>query len=187
LTQIPNHEQDRVAVTDSQSIPAGRISLRQWNELNQLVMKLPSPAETQELLNAFFSEANWYFTVLDQYYFEKAHRIWLRSWNFVATATEQQILADTLFFPALLFQVLALGVQFVPSGSAAEKAALSLGHSSLDQLSQHFSEKGQTFSNTMGQHIQAITSIEADLMRCAWLKNSGRGAEAWFSLGNAVR
>jgi Fungal specific transcription factor domain len=150
-------------------------------------MKLPSPAITQELLKVFFSEANWYFTVLDQFYFDKAHRTWSRSWNSIPAATEQQISAESLYFPALLFQVLALGVQFVPSNSAAEKAALSLNASSLDQLSQHLSETGERILNMLGRHIHAITAIQANLMRCAWLKNSGRGAEAWYSLGNAVR
>jgi hypothetical protein len=150
-------------------------------------MKLPSSATTQELLKVFFSEANWYFTVLDQFYFDKAHRAWLRSWDLSPAATEQQISADSLFFPGLLFQVLALGVQFIPSNSAAEKAALSLEPSSLDHLSQHFSENGERILNTLGRHIHAITAIQADVMRCAWLKNSGRGAEAWYSLGNAVR
>jgi hypothetical protein len=59
-------------------------------------MKLPSPAITQELLKVFFGEANWYFTVLDQFYFDKVHRTWSRSWNSIPAATEQQISAESL-------------------------------------------------------------------------------------------
>jgi hypothetical protein len=147
---------------------------------------LPSAATLQLLLGVFFDEANWYFGTIDKVFFGHAFTTWQRTWD-IDSVIEQRVSADTLSFPALLFQLLALAVQFLPPDSAAEKAALQEPAPSLSALSKHYSESGERLLNTVGRHIGSIVAAQADLMRCAWLKNDGRGAEAWYSLGNAVR
>ena len=149
--------------------------------------KLPSTSIVHGLLDVFFSEANWYFGAIDRLYFDRAHRTWSQTWDDSPNAVEQHVNAESLHFPALLCQILALGTQFVPPGSPVEAALQGTNLRSLDELSNYFSERGEKILNTLGRHLQAITAVQADLMRCAWLKNDGRGAEAWYSLGNAVR
>ncbi|KAJ9616967.1 hypothetical protein H2200_000687 [Cladophialophora chaetospira] len=141
----------------------------------------------QELCNIFFCEANWYFSAIDKFYFDQAHRHWLRSWDPSPTAVGQQASANSLCFPALLFQVLAIAVQFVPPNSAVEETTRRPNAPSLDELSKLFSDNGERVLGTIGRHVQALTAVQADLMRCAWLKNCGRGSESWYALGNAVR
>jgi hypothetical protein len=141
----------------------------------------------EELRNVFFSEANWYFSSIDQLYFDQAHRAWSRVWDHDPGATEQHVDAESLCFPALLFQILALGAQFVPPGSALEESTRRPNAPSIDEVSRRLSDTGEKFLSTLGRHWQAITAVQADLIRCAWLKNCGRGSESWYSLGNAVR
>jgi hypothetical protein len=163
------------------------LSPSQWKKLNSLVANLPSYEITQELYEVFFSEANWYFGAIDRLYFDQAHRAWSQSWDTSPTTVEQQTSVESLCFPALLFQVLALAVQFVPPNSVIEKTTQRPNGPSLDEISRHFSDTGERILNILGRHLQALTAVQADLMRCAWLKNCGRGSEAWYSLGNAVR
>jgi hypothetical protein len=158
----------------------------QWNKVHRMNRNLPAAATLQLLLGVFFDEANWYFGTIDKVYFRQAFTTWQRTWD-TNSVVEQRVSADTLSFPALLFQLLALAVQFLPPNSAAEKAALQEPAPSLSALSKHYSESGERLLNTIGRHIGSIVAAQADLMRCAWLKNDGRGAEAWYSLGNAVR
>ena len=159
----------------------------QWKKLNRLVGNLPSTAIIRELCDVFFGQANWYFSAIDKFYFDQAHRLWSQWWDASATAVEQEAFADNLCFPALLFQILAIAVQFTPPNSAVEQNTRRPNAPSLDELSKHFSDTGERILSTLRRHVQALTAIQADLMRCAWLKNCGRGSESWYALGNAVR
>lgn len=99
----------------------------------------------------------------------------------------QQVTAETLYFPALLFQVLAIAVQFVVPGTNVELALKSMRNVTLEYISQMLSQRGEDVMNILGRHTPALAAVQADIIRCAWLKNSGRGAESWSSLANAIR
>ena len=80
-----------------------------------LVRQLPSNAIAKELVDVFFSEANWYFGVLERYYFDKLHNSWYAVGDAMPPKGEfGSILRDLQYFPALLFQVLAVALQYLP-------------------------------------------------------------------------
>ncbi|KAK9241778.1 fungal-specific transcription factor domain-containing protein [Lipomyces tetrasporus] len=159
-----------------------------WTGFGKLINKLPSVSVAQQLVQVFFNEANWYFAVLDQYYFDRLHITWIAFVPSLSNAEDTSLMSlDLLYFPALLFQVLALALQFIPPGMSC---GISLGAedpTACDQLSKKFSDTGVAIIDLLGRQTPTITAVQADLLRCAWLKNSGQGTESWYSLGNAIR
>lgn len=125
--------------------------------------------------------------MLDRYYFDTAHRNWLMSCPNETSSVHQGFLPDILFFPALLQQVLAIAIHFVPEQSVVTHAMVRLGIPPTDNLSQSYSDAGEAILDLLGRHHHSIIAVQADLMRCAWLKNSGHGARAWYSLGSSIR
>ena len=157
-------------------------------KLSELSAMMPSQPITRALIDIYFLEANWYFAVLEKYYFERLYSSWCAL--SIESREPQQLTGlsqDLLCFPALIFQVLAVALQFSPLGIPCIQA---LGIDTLvqrDSLSSELSERGMEITRVVGKHEPAITSIQNDLMRALWLKNCSRGREAWHILGDAIR
>ena len=153
-----------------------------------IIAQLPPNFVIRELADVFFSEANWYFGILEPYYFERLYS----SWGTLEQITTGQAILDEispelLYFPTLLFQVLAVALQFLPP-SASSISILQVGTAlACDRLSERYSEKGVELMATLGRYRSTITGVQHDLMRTFWLKNCGRGKEAWYILGSAIR
>lgn len=103
------------------------------------------------------------------------------------SSIQEGFLPDDIFFPALLQQVIAIAIHFVPEQSVVAHAMIGLEIPPTDGLSQSYSDAGDAILDLLGRHHHSIIAVQADLMRCAWLKNSGHGARAWYSLGSAIR
>jgi len=86
-------------------------------------------------------------------------------------------------FPAVLFQILAITIQFLPP----EVSFQGLPEKDRLGLSQKYSNAGAGLVQLLGHHGFAITAVQHDLLRAAWLKNRGRGAEAWHALSDSIR
>jgi hypothetical protein len=99
----------------------------------------------------------------------------------------QGISRDLQYFPALLFQVLAVALQFLPPGTSSARILQIEDVSARDILSQRYSTIGMEVVAILGRHNTTLTAIQHDLMRALWLKNCSRGMESWYSLGTAIR
>ncbi|KAE8382765.1 hypothetical protein BDV26DRAFT_253100 [Aspergillus bertholletiae] len=149
-----------------------------------LISQLPSTPVLQQLADIFFSEVNWHYFILERYYFDDLFSRWqsteLRPVSYLSA---QELSIELQYFPALLFQVVALSLQFLPP------EALTLTQLSSKDLSSSYkySELGNELVTVLGRHGVALTAILADFLRASWLKNCGRGIEAWHSAGNAIR
>jgi hypothetical protein len=144
-----------------------------------------------ELVNIYFSEVNWYYPIVERYYFKKVQTSWLGAVQKEDNASEQidllNLPRDILYFPALLFQILAIGLQFAPPDAKASKV---LGVGNLlasDRLSRQFSDKGMAIMNILGRYHTTLVAVQHDFLRALWLKDCGRGSESWHSLTNAIR
>ncbi|KAE8421573.1 hypothetical protein BDV36DRAFT_292220 [Aspergillus pseudocaelatus] len=149
-----------------------------------LISQLPSKSVLQQLVDIFFSEVNWHYFILERFYFDDLFTRWqsteTRPVNYLST---QELSIELQYFPALLFQVVALSLQFLPP------EALTLTQLSSPELSSSYkySELGDELVTVLGRHGVALTAVLADFVRATWLKNFGRGIEAWHSAGNAIR
>ncbi|KAJ9483327.1 hypothetical protein VN97_g10084 [Penicillium thymicola] len=155
--------------------------------------RLPQEAVTRELIETFFSEANWYFAVLEKYYFEKLYASWsalsthLMSNGQPGGLPHGGLPPDLLHFPALMFQVLAVALQFAPLDLPCLQSLGVDGFAARDRLSGEFSERGVAICRIIETGGPTLTTVQSDLMRALWLKNSSRGREAWHVLGAAIR
>ncbi|KAL3419518.1 fungal specific transcription factor domain-containing protein [Phlyctema vagabunda] len=153
------------------------------DSLKHILGQLPAKRTIKGLIDNYFEEANWYFLVLERVFFNELYSSWLESCEKDTRNEDIQL----KHFPALLFQVLAVSLQFLPLNSPCGRA-LALGDlKTADQLSYKYSTAGLDIDKTFGRHPPSIVSVQHALMRSLWLKNCSRGIEAWYSLGDAIR
>lgn len=152
-----------------------------------LIERLPSWSVVEELKEVYFAEANWYYVLLAPYFFNKSLQFWREVRSDSTSFDPGQLDRDLQCFPALLFQVLATALQFLPLRTTTAKALGIENYERSDQMSQEYSSIGMQIVDILGRHNPTITAVEHDMMRAAWLKNESRGKEAWYSLGNAIR
>ncbi|KAB8238699.1 uncharacterized protein BDW43DRAFT_262437 [Aspergillus alliaceus] len=149
-----------------------------------LISQLPSSQVLQQLVAIFFSEVNWHYYILERFYFDDLFSRWQSSeGGSVKYLTHRELSLELQYFAAVLFQVVALSLQFLPPD------ALALTQLSSNELSSSYkySEIGDELVTVLGRHGVALTAVLADFLRASWLKNLGRGIEAWHSAGNAIR
>lgn len=145
---------------------------------------LPSDSITTSLVDVYFTEANWWFMVLERYYFTRLFQLWLDTGaKSVKHRNIQSLSRDLQYFPGLLFQVIAVALQFLPANHPLQHHK----NQDLELESQKYSRMGVEIINLLGNQNCTITSVEFGLMRCLWLKNCSRGNEAWYTLGNTIR
>lgn len=141
-------------------------------KLNDALSQLPHIDVCQSLVQVYFDEANWYYTMLDRFYFDEAYHRWTLS------SKEQSVGdRDVMYFPALLFQVLAIALDYVPPTSACKSLLDRHCERDFDSLSSRWANAGETVMAILGRRQPTVISVQADLVRCAWLKNAGHGAE----------
>jgi hypothetical protein len=149
-----------------------------------LVAQLPSKPAIEELVAAYFTDINWHYFILEKYYFDCLLSCWFGAYTDPVKHLNPEELANELrYFPTLLYQVLALAVQFLPPEAAGWK---SMSKTDI-ALCRNYSNIGADLITVLGRRGVAVTAVEADFLRTQWLKNIGRGVEAWYSIGNAIR
>ena len=170
------------AVSSSTSAPLP--SPYTTDRLHSLVNQLPPRPVAEALVDVFFSEANWYFLVLERYYFNSLYSSWLADTHIYDIG--RLPLAEQCF-PALFFQVLAVALQFLPLNTAVSKVLHLQDYNACDRLSEKYSSAGAEIMQLLGRHKPTLTAVQADLMRAVWLKNCSRGTESWYSMADAIR
>ena len=95
--------------------------------------------------------------------------------------------AELRCFPALMFQLLAVSLQFASLDTPASRSLNLSDSEAYDRLSEHYSNKGEELINSLEKRRANLASIMHDLLRVTWLKNCSRGVEAWYPLGTAIR
>ncbi|KAL5613016.1 hypothetical protein FOVSG1_002079 [Fusarium oxysporum f. sp. vasinfectum] len=157
------------------------------NDYWKLTTQLPPPRVVEGLIECFFSEVNWHFQILDYSFFIDLYQVWTRANLNRNTANVQNPSLELLFFPALLFQVLAIAVMFL-SQDAIAKTALGLWDCHTTRvLSERYSRIGVSLSAFFEQCMPEMIMVQHDLARCLWLKTENRGLLAWQVLGKAIR
>ncbi|KAJ6022531.1 uncharacterized protein N7446_012881 [Penicillium canescens] len=185
LYELMGDDKELQALNSTNIMPLHPPTLRLFSDL---CAKLPQQAVTRELIETFFSEANWYFAVLEKQYFEKLYTSWYALSNhLMANGQLGGLPPDLLHFPALIFQILAVALQFAPLDMPCLQSLGVDSFAARDRLSGNFSERGVAARRIMETDEPTLTTVQSNLMRALWLKNSSRGREAWHVLGAAIR
>jgi hypothetical protein len=153
-----------------------------------LIKQLPAKDYVDRLVVTFFREVNWHYTPLDEDIFMDQ----LQEWNNLTFSTLNQgphaLPADMRFFPAMLFQVVALALQFQPP--AYDPLLDNLKYRtdmSLDDLSIDYSDSGLNILSLLGKKDITLVTIQAGFLRTYFLKNAGLVTESWHALGQTIR
>jgi hypothetical protein len=159
------------------------------SKYRSLIRQLPARPYCEILVTLFFEAVNWHYGVLDKQIFLDTYETWWQQGYGMLTAGSPRSLPDDLqLFPALLFQVLAQALQFLPLDYDRSLQHLKMGASqSFNELSEEYSDCGIAITAAIGRENATLVCVQQDFLRASWLKNAGRVAEAWHSLGQAIR
>lgn len=154
-------------------------------DTESFVAKLPPRSVIEALVDFFFDEVNWHYFILERLYFNDLFSRWppKEMTEPVKYLKPPQLSTELRYFPSLLFQVIALSLQFIPPDWDV------LPKPSLRGLatSRTYSDLGDELLHFLGRPGFAIAAVQADFLRSSWLKNCGRGVESWHAVGNSIR
>lgn len=160
-------------------------SMLPQRDVEALITKLPPRTVVGSLVDFFFDEVNWHYFILERFYFDSLLTRWppaeeVEAVNYLTSA---ELSMELRYFPALLFQVLALSLQFLPT----DCDILVKLRETIDFAPETYSDIGDELLSQLGRPGLALTAIQADFLRSSWLKNCGRGIESWHTVGSAIR
>lgn len=153
-----------------------------------LIRQLPSRPYIENLLDTYFREYNYQYFPLDEGIF----RDHLNNWNNLSFATLNkgplELSGDLQFFPALLFQCVALALQYQPVDYDPTLDALKYAAGmTFDDLASDYSESGLAILTLLGKRHTTLVTVQASFLRTAYLKSVGMVTEAWHSLSSTIR
>jgi hypothetical protein len=192
LDDLQHEPGNGVAINGS---PRAALQTTESSTYDEMVARLPSSLIIDDIARIFFIEADWYFCVLDRPYYEELYNLWKSRRpscrNKINLPSNEPVFvrnsAEVRYFPALLFQVLALTLHFLPTSCIARDSLELKDHRAADKLSKYYSDSGAEIMGQLGRIDSPISAVLADLLRCAWMKNSGLGTHSWHSLSDAIR
>jgi len=153
-----------------------------------LIRQLPSKPAIEKLLVIYFHSINYQYYIIDEGIF----RDHLADWNNLSFSTLNkgplELSGDLQFFPALLFQVLSLSLQFAPLEHDHHLESLKYAAGmSYDDLANDYSESSVSIMALLGKRHTTFVAVQAGFLRTSFLKNSGLVPEAWHSLSQTIR
>jgi len=153
-----------------------------------LIRQLPSKEYIEKLLPTFFREVNYQYYSLDEGLF----RDHLANWHGLSFSTLNkgplELSGDMQFFPALLFQCLALALQFQPLEYDPTLDSLKYAAGmTFDDLANDYSESSVSILSLLGKRHTTLITVQAGFLRTAYLKNVGMVTESWHSLSQTIR
>ncbi|KAF4628581.1 hypothetical protein G7Y89_g9572 [Cudoniella acicularis] len=185
--KIENHDSDLPSLLSKPaSSRADNSGLRE--KYKSFIRQLPSKPYIENLLITFFREVNYEYYPLDEAIF----RDHLKSWHNLTFSTlnrgSLELSGDLRFFPALLFQILALALQFQPLNhdSTLNSLKYSAGMS-FDDLATDYSESGVEITLLLEKQHNTLVTVQAGFLRTVFLRNCGMVTESWHSLSQTIR
>jgi hypothetical protein len=153
-----------------------------------LIRQLPSKQYVEILLMTYFREVNYEYYPLDENIFRDHLKNWDNLSFSILCKGPKELTGDLRFFPALLFQILALALQFQPLNydSTLESIKYAAGMS-LDDLASDYSESGAQITLLLGKEQATLVTVQAGFLRTSFLRNCGMVPESWHSLSQTIR
>jgi hypothetical protein len=92
------------------------------------------------------------------------------------------------YFPALIFQVLALALQFVPATQHSQLDELKFAPSqTFAQLSREYTDCGVAITGILVKSKPTLVAVQQNFLRDWWLMNNGDLVQAWNHSGQTVK
>ncbi|EHK17403.1 uncharacterized protein TRIVIDRAFT_1603, partial [Trichoderma virens Gv29-8] len=153
------------------------------------VRRIPSKDHCDKLFEFFFLHLNSLCSPLDQTFFEEQLRRWWDLAHKVLTKEGPNGLPEEIrCFPALIFQVLAIALQFISGPYKAKIDELKFGpFQTVAELSKEYSDCGVSLYNMVGNAKLTLIGVQHSSMRDWWLLNSGDLVQAWTHSSQTIR
>lgn len=145
-----------------------------YDRYQSVIGQLPCQACVGEIVDTFFCDVNWQHTLLDRNYFDYQ----LKQLHSTARGCRDE---DAIIFAAVLFQVLALGLQFMPGTHSC------YANGACQNSETKYSDTSAELLLLFKRDAMNLTFVLAGLLRVLWLKNRGLVLEAWKALGQVTR
>lgn len=157
-------------------------------QYDSFVLRLPPKSYSIGLVSFFFDNVNdLQYSIVEQHFFQPQLDEWWDCISYLPTIGHPRNLPNNdEYFPALLFQVIALSLQFLPPTFDIDLEPLKQGKS-LTTLSAEYSNLGCALLDLLGRERPTLSAIQHDLLHSAWLKNADMIPESWHTLGQAIR
>ncbi|KAG0650151.1 Short-chain dehydrogenase reductase [Hyphodiscus hymeniophilus] len=153
------------------------------------VRRLPSREVCEVMYQLFFITANQIFVALDETIFrEQLARWWDIAYDVLLKQGPETLPQELQCFPALIFQVIAVTLQFLPQLYDPRLDELKFGsQQSFTELSREYTDCGMELSKLLGRARTTFVGVQHSYMRSCWLVYTGDLMQAWNHSGETVR
>ncbi|KAL3424136.1 fungal specific transcription factor domain-containing protein [Phlyctema vagabunda] len=153
-----------------------------------LIRQLPSKPHIEKLIQCFFHDVNNTYYSIEETMFMDQWSQWSNLSFSTLNKGPMELTPDLRFFPALLFQVLSLALQFQPPDYDPSLDSMKYAASmSFDDLASDYSESGCAIITLLGKRYTTLVTVQAGFLRTSYLKNCGMVPESWHSLSCTIR
>ncbi|KIX92201.1 uncharacterized protein Z520_12082 [Fonsecaea multimorphosa CBS 102226] len=150
-----------------------------------VLKQLPCSACVRDLVEVFFDEVNWQYTILDRNYFTTKLEEYYHQPTSPLYQPERTFPSQRLIFSALLFQVLVCALQFLPAGRSENLHTFCIKGIVVDGDGPS-DDPTMRLLSLLPKNVINLDYIAAQILRTAWLKNRGLIAEAWHVVAQAT-
>lgn len=177
-------EWDRVSAD-----PAGSLRNNEAaSEYLSLIREIPPREHVDILVRSFFTNVSWQYDIIDEAMFREE----LLNWRHVSYAMlkggPDSLPVNTRYFPALLFQILALSLLFQPfQYDSALDSLKYVPDMDFADLAADYSIAGHRMMTMLGRRDVSLIKVQAGLMKACFEKSIGSVIESWHTLGSAIR
>ncbi|OAL32819.1 hypothetical protein AYO20_07776 [Fonsecaea nubica] len=155
-------------------------------EIYKSVLKLlPCSACVRDLVNVFFDEVNWQYTILDRNHFTTKLEDYYHHHTSPLYQAEGTFPSERLVFSALLFQVLVCALQFLPAGHSENLHTFCIKGIAVEGDGPS-DDPAMRLLGLLPKDVINLDYIAAQLLRTAWLKNRGMIVESWHVVAQAT-
>ncbi len=168
-------ETGQIVIPSKQMVTVPQAQINDRSEYYSYIRRIPSKDHCDKLFQFFFSHVNAQCSPLDQIIFEEQLACWWGLAHSVLTKDGPNGLPKEIrCFPALIFQVMAITLQFITGPYEAEIAELRFGPSqTVEELSKEYSDCGVSLCDIVGDAKLTLIGVQHSSMRDLWLLNTG--------------
>jgi hypothetical protein len=141
------------------------------------------------LFKSFFAGVNTLNAALSEVIFREQLVRWQRNaFEIILREGPEKLPSDLQCFPGLMYQILAVALQFLPPEYDIRIHELRFSDSqTLAELSREYSDCGVALSNVLKDQKQSIVGVQQSFLRDIWLTNTGDLLAAWNHSGQTVK
>jgi len=151
----------------------------------RLLRGLPPRLYVYILVDIFFEQVNWQYSIVDRNYFMPQLTDFYKALPSIFSDDPPEISSDVFTFPSLLFQIVGSAFQFLPPDYDQSLDDLRMGRS-FDDLAKSYSDSGIEMLALFEKDSLNLSSIQAGFLRVALLKSFGYVLEAYRMVGQVI-